>query len=502
MLEFVFLSSTSTYLLWAVVSLLVLQLLYSSFSSQDEKKEPPGPRPLHLLGNLLQLDLKRLDRSLFNLSKKYGPVFTVYIGYKKVVVLAGYSAVKQALLHHAEEFGDREVTPLFYDFSKGHGILFSNGETWKEMRRFALATLKDFGMGKRLSEGKIIEECHYLIEEFEQHKGKAFNNTQAIKYASSNIIYAIMFGKRFGYKDPILRAMVDRDDESIHLTGSPSIMLYNVFPWLGPFISNWRKLMENVEANRVEILNKIEDLKNTLIPDMCRCFVDAFLHHKQNLEGPKSKNSQYNDDNLVYTVMNLLAAGTETTGNTIQWCLLFMAKYPDVQDQVQEEIDRVVGSRQVQVEDRKNLPYTDAVIHESQRLANIVPMSIPHKTSRDVTFQGYFIKKGTTVFPLLTSVLYDEGVWERPQTFNPSHFLDAKGKFIRRDAFMAFSAGRRVCLGESLARMELFLFLTSLLQHFRFTPPPGVTEDELELTPVVGFTLTPSPHQLCAVSRQ
>ena len=60
--------------------------------------------------------------------------------------------------------------------------------------------------------------------------------------------------------------------------------------------------------------------------------------------------------------------------------------------------------------------------------------------------------------------------------------------------------GRRACLGEGLARMELFLFFTSLLQRFRFTPPPGVTEEELDLTPAVGFTLNPSPHQLCAVS--
>uniref|UniRef100_A0A3Q3IIH4 Cytochrome P450 2K1-like n=2 Tax=Monopterus albus TaxID=43700 RepID=A0A3Q3IIH4_MONAL len=170
-------------------------------------------------------------------------------------------------------------------------------------------------------------------------------------------------------------------------------------------------------------------------------------------------------------------------------------------DQVQEELSRVVGSRRVQVEDRKNLPYTDAVIHESQRLANILPMAIPHKTSRDVTFQGYFIKEGTTVFPLLTSVLYDESEWQSPHTFNPSHFLDKDGKFIRRDAFMPFSAGRRMCLGEGLARMELFLFFTSLLQCFRFTPPPGVTEEELDLTPVVGLTLAPSPQKLCAVSR-
>uniref|UniRef100_A0A3B5LWW8 Uncharacterized protein n=1 Tax=Xiphophorus couchianus TaxID=32473 RepID=A0A3B5LWW8_9TELE len=156
----------------------------------------------------------------------------------------------------------------------------------------------------------------------------------------------------------------------------------------------------------------------------------------------------------------------------------------------------------VHVEDRKHLPYTDAVIHEIQRLCNISPMAVPHKTSRDVTFHGYFIKKGTTVIPLLTSVLYDESEWESPHTFNPSHFLDKEGRFIKRDAFLPFSAGRRVCLGESLARMEIFLFFTSLLQHFRFIPPPGVSEDDLDLTPAVGFTIPPSPHELCAISRQ
>ncbi|XP_070703566.1 uncharacterized protein [Pempheris klunzingeri] len=495
-------SCTSASLLAAIVGLLVLHLFCSSCNPQGKKREPPGPKPLPLLGNLLQVDLKRLDSSLLDLSKKYGPVFTVWLGLKRVVVLAGYRTVKQALVNNAEEFGDREVTPIFYDFNKGHGILFSNGDSWKEMRRFALTTLRDFGMGKRISEGKIIEECRFLIEEFEQYEGKAFDNTQAICYATSNIISAIMFGKRFEYKDPVFQAMVERDHESIRLTGSAPILIYNMFPWLGPFLKNWRDLMKNVEADKQDTQSIIADLKETLNPDMCRCFVDAFLTRKRNLEESQIKDSHYHDDNLIYSVINLFAAGTDTTGNTLQWCLLFMAKYPHIQDQVQEELSRVVGSRQVRVEDRKNLPYTDAVIHETQRLANIVPMAIPHKTSRDVTFQGYFIKEGTTVFPLLTSVLYDEGEWESPLTFNPSHFLDKDGTFMRRDAFMPFSAGRRMCPGEGLAKMELFLFFTSLLQRFRFTPPPGATEDELDLTPMVGFTLTPSPHELCALSHR
>ncbi|XP_078140581.1 cytochrome P450 2K1-like [Centroberyx gerrardi] len=494
-------SCSSVSLLGAAVFLLVLYLFSSSFSSQEKGKEPPGPKPLPLLGNLLQLDLKRPYHTLWELSKKYGSVFTVYFGPKKVVVLAGYKTVKEALVNHAEEFGDRDIIPLITEMNEGHGILFANGDSWKEMRRFALTNLRDFGMGKKASEEKIIEESHNLIEVFEKYKGKAFDTTQSVNYAVSNIICSIVYGSRFEYDNPDFTTMVDRANENIRLVGSPSIQVYNTFPWLGKWFGNRKRIQNIAVANRNQMTELIRGLQETLNPQMCRGFVDSFLVRKQSLEESGNMNTHYHKENLLKTVGNLFNAGTDTTGTTLRWGLLLMAKYPNIQDQVQEELSRMIGSRQVRVEDRKNLPYTDAVIHEIQRLANIVPMSLPHKTSQDVTFQGYFIKKGTTVYPLLTSVLYDETEWESPRTFNPAHFLDKDGKFVKRDAFMPFSAGRRVCLGESLARMELFLFFTSLLQRFCFTPPPGVTEDELDLTPAVGLTLNPSFHKLCAVCR-
>ncbi|XP_017280814.1 cytochrome P450 2K1 [Kryptolebias marmoratus] len=500
MLEDIFQSPTSVSLFGVFVALLLLHLLHSTFSSQ-KRPEPPGPRPLPVFGNLFQVDLKRLDQSLFNLSKTYGPVFQVYFGPKKVVVLAGYRTVKEALLNQADEFGNREITPILNDLTQGHGILFSNGDSWKEMRRFALSTLRDFGMGRKMSEEIIIEECGYLIKEMEQYGGEAFNNTQAINYAASNVISALMFGKRFEYKDPVFQNMVERDNETIHLMGTASIMMYDLFPWLGPFFKNWRNLMKNNEDSLADLKKLIADLKETLDPEICRCFVDAFLIRKKHLKDDEVKNSHYHDENLLYTVDDLFAAGTDTTATTLKWGLLYMAKFPHIQRCVQEELSRVVGSRQVRIEDRKNLPYTDAVIHEIQRFANIAPMALPHTTSNDLTFQGYVVKEGTTVFPLLTSVLYDESEWESPHSFNPPHFLNDEGKFIRRDAFMPFSAGRRACLGESLAKMELFLFFASLLQHFHFTPPPGVSEDEVDLKPVVGLTLTPKPQRLCAVHR-
>ncbi|XP_041858959.1 cytochrome P450 2K1-like isoform X1 [Melanotaenia boesemani] len=484
------------------IVLLVLYLFPATSTSAVLGKEPPGPRPLPLLGNLLQLDLKRPYKTLCELSKKHGSVFTVYFGPKKVVVLAGYKTVKEALVSYAEEFGDRDISPIFYDINRGHGILFANGDSWKEMRRFALATLRDFGMGKRVAEEKILEECGHLIQTFEKHDGKPFDTTCPINYAASNIISSIVYGSRFEYNDPRFRNLVSRAKETIHITGSVTIQLYNMFPWLVKWIKNRRVILRNVKKTVRDVKDLIQHLKGTLNPQICRGLVDCFLIRKQKEEDSCVMNTNFNEDNLVFTVTNLFAAGTDTTATTLSWCLLLMARYPHIQDQVQEELARVIGSREVRVDDRKNLPFTDAVIHETQRMANIIPMSLPHKTSRDVIFQGYFIKEGTTIFPLLSSVLYDESEWESPYTFNPFHFLDKEGKFIRRDAFLPFSAGRRVCLGESLAKMELFLFFTSLLQRFRFTPPPGVSVEELNLTPATGFVLAPSPHELCAVSLQ
>lgn len=116
------------------------------------------------------------------------------------------------------------------------------------------------------------------------------------------------------------------------------------------------------------------------------------------------------------------------------------------------------------------------------------------------TFIEAFIAKqelGTIIIPLLTSVLYDPRHWENPYQFNPNHFLDAEGKFVKKEAFVPFSIGRRVCVGESLVKMELFIFFTGLLQKFTFSAPPGISECDLVLDADPCFTIRPQPHLEC-----
>ncbi|KAJ1149051.1 hypothetical protein NDU88_001870 [Pleurodeles waltl] len=166
---------------------------------------------------------------------------------------------------------------------------------------------------------------------------------------------------------------------------------------------------------------------------------------------------------------------------------------------VQEEIDRVLGSEHSNTGHRKRMPYTDAIIHEVQRFGNIVPLGVPRETTVDVNFKGYFIPKGTHIIPLLESVLYDRTQFAKPEEFNPQHFLDSDGRFLKNDALMSFGAGRRMCIVKTLATTELFVFFTSLLQKFILRLPPGVTH--IDLTPAIGFTTPPLPFELCALPR-
>ncbi|KAF1387217.1 hypothetical protein PFLUV_G00103070 [Perca fluviatilis] len=133
-----------------------------------------------------------------------------------------------------------------------------------------------------------------------------------------------------------------------------------------------------------------------------------------------------------------------------------------------------------------------AVIHEVQRIANTVPLSVPHCTTKDTELMGYSIPRGTLIIPNLTSVLNEEGQWKFPNEFNPENFLNDQGEFVKPEAFMPFSAGPRMCLGEGLARMELFLIMVTLLRKFKFIWPEDAGEPDY--TQVYGVTLTPKPY--------
>uniref|UniRef100_A0A8C6S139 Cytochrome P450, family 2, subfamily r, polypeptide 1 n=1 Tax=Nannospalax galili TaxID=1026970 RepID=A0A8C6S139_NANGA len=180
-------------------------------------------------------------------------------------------------------------------------------------------------------------------------------------------------------------------------------------------------------------------------------------------------------------------------------CLPLFMKMTKMGGQVHKEIDLIMGpSRRPSWDDKRKMHYTEAVLHEVLRFCNIVPLGIFHATSEDAVVRGYSIPKGTTVITNLYSVHFDEKYWKDPDMFYPERFLDSNGYFTKKEALVPFSLGRRHCLGEQLARMEMFLFFTALLQRFHLHFPHELVPN---LKPRLGMTLQPQSYLICAERR-
>ncbi|TSP36130.1 Cytochrome P450 2D11 [Bagarius yarrelli] len=286
------------------------------------------------------------------------------------------------------------------------------GPGWRAHRRFDLMTLRNFGMGKQSMETRILAEIEHMVARLEKNVGSTMNPQTLFHDAASNIIYLVLISTRYDYEDKTLKE-----------------------------------------------------------------YVRMFVQITKMLNGPWGMGidgSSFNEMQLVMHLLDLHVAGTDTTANTLLTAFLYLITHPDVQEKCQQEIDEVLdGKVHVSFEDRHNMPYTQAVIHECQRVA----------------------RTGTLIITDLSSVLSEEGQWKFfLRNLTPSNFLNEQGQFEKPEAFLPFSAGPRMCLGEGLARMELFLILVTLLRHFQFVWPDNAGTPDF--TPVYGITLTPKPYEM------
>ncbi|KAK7796922.1 hypothetical protein U0070_011431, partial [Myodes glareolus] len=400
---------------------------------------PPGPRPLPLVGNLLQMDRGGLLNSFMQLREKYGDVFTVHLGPRPVVMLCGTEAIREALVDQAEAFSDRGTIALFEPIVQTYGVVFASGERWKTLRRFSLATMKNFGMGKRSVEEQIQEEARRLVEELRKSQGAPLDPTFLFQCITANIICSIVFGERFDNKDRQFLRLLDLIYQSMSLTSSFSGQMFELYSgFLKYFPGTHRQIHKILQEILEYIDHSVEKHRATLDPNNPRDFIDTFLIRME--EEKSNQHTEFHHQNLMISVLSLFFAGTESSSITLRFGFLLMLKYPHVAEKVQKEIDQVIGShRPPTLDDRNKMPYTDAVIHEIQRVADNAPIGMPHKVTKDTSFRGYLLPKNTEVYPILSTALHDPRYFEQPDAFNPDHFLDASGALKKNEAFMPFS---------------------------------------------------------------
>ncbi|XP_019358958.1 PREDICTED: cytochrome P450 2J2-like [Gavialis gangeticus] len=460
---------------------------------------PPGPTPLPIIGNLWLLDFKLQRETLVKLTNIYGNIYTVWMGQTPLIVLNGYRAVKDGLISHSEETSGRPLTPFFRDLMGEKGIFLTSGHTWKQQRRFVMTILRSLVLGKNSLERRIQEEAHHLIEDFANENGKPFDPHTPVVHGIANVICAVVFGHRFSSEDESFNRLIKAIYFIIYFQATNWGRMYDAFPWfMHRFPGPHQQAFAYSDFMHSLVMNEVQSHKEKWKGDDPQDLIDFYLAHiAKNKNDPTST---FNEDNMVQTTVDLLLGGTETTTATLYWALLYMVQYPDIQGKVQKELEAVLEPSQViYYKDRKNLPYTNAVIHEILRHSNITAVGAPRQCVKDATVLGYHIEKGTIVLPNLHSVVYDPEYWETPWKFNPNHFLDSDGKFVNNEAFLPFSAGHRVCLGEQMARIELFIFFANLLRAFTFHLPDGVKK--INLGYILGAILKPHPYRLRAIRR-
>ncbi|XP_060709740.1 cytochrome P450 1A1 [Hemiscyllium ocellatum] len=501
------LSVTEVLLGLAVFSLIVLVIHRRRVRILPQGlKEPPGPSSLPLIGRNLQLGLNPHLR-LTALSKQYGDIFQIQIGSRPVVVLSGQDTLKQALVRQGDDFAGRPDLYSFRFINDGQSLTFSKdySEVWRVRRKLAQSALRTFATDEcRNSTHSCLLEEHVsgeaqrlvgIFTELTRSRG-AFDPVRYIVVSVANVICALCFGKRYDHSDQEFVGVLSLADEFVKTaaSGNPADFV-PILRFLPGF--SMRNFI-NVNTQFTNFIKKIVTQHyNTFDKDNIRDITDSLIDHCQDKKMDENANIQVSDEKIVGLVNDLFGAGFDTITTGLSWTIMYLVKYPDIQKKVQEEIDENIGrARSPQISDKLLLPFTEAFILESFRHSSFVPFTIPHCTTKDVTLNGYFIPKDTCVFVNQWNVNHDSSLWKDPFTFCPQRFLNPDGKSINKaesDKVLLFGMGKRRCIGESIGRIEIFLFFTALVQQLQFEKKPG---QDIDMTPQYGLTMK---HKRCEV---
>ncbi|KAL5710073.1 trans-cinnamate 4-monooxygenase [Ranunculus cassubicifolius] len=444
-------------------------------------KLPPGPFPVPIFGNWLQVGDDLNHRNLTDLAKKFGEIFLLRMGQRNLVVVSSPDLAKEVLHTQGVEFGSRTRNVVFDIFTgKGQDMVFTvYGEHWRKMRRimtvpfFTNKVVQQYRFGWEDEISRVVDD----VKKMPEASTVGIVLRKRLQLMMYNLMYRIMFDRRFeSEEDPLFLKLKALNGERSRLAQSFEYNYGDFIPILRPFLRGYLKICKDIKERRIQLfkdyfLDERKKLNSTVPADNngLKCAIDHILDAE--------KKGEINEDNVLYIIENINVAAIETTLWSIEWGLAELVNHPQIQQKLRNELDTILGPGvQITEPDVYKLPYLQAVVKETLRLRMAIPLLVPHMNLYDAKLNGYDIPAESKILVNAWWLANNPETWNKPEEFRPERFLEEEAKVEANGndfRYLPFGVGRRSCPGIILALPILGLSIGRLVQNFELLPPPG-----------------------------
>lgn len=478
----------------AIVAVVLVRIVVMIiFPSKPKLNLPPGPQGWPIVGTLFETRGPKTHKILTNLSKEYGPIYTLKTGLRYFIVVTSADIAYEALVKDSQNFSSRPKLQSrlnYTGFRSVNSALY--GPYWRGTRKNLVSHV--------LSTKQVASFAPFREEELDnlitRVKSEAAKNDNVVSFLSQCrfTVFSILLHVCFGMK--FTDSAVEELDEILKrllIILAPQVI--DFLPFVQPFSKHRAECQALLQRVRKMFRPIIEEHRQQKERGVATGdYVDALLA----LE--KDKDLQLVETDILGLLGEVLTAGTDTTANTLEWTMGNLIQHPEMQARVYEEIQSVAGDRPVSEADIDRLPYLQAVVKEALRKHPPLPFGIVHGVSKQCKLRGYDLPEDAMFLYHVQAIQNDPENWTNPDQFNPERFLepnvnhDMTGSHgVESFHLIPFGAGRRICPGMSLGLKHAHLLLGRLIQKFEWSHPiPGQDvdfEEHLQFTIVMSNPL-------------
>ncbi|ODN04935.1 Cytochrome P450 18a1 [Orchesella cincta] len=482
---------------------ITMLIVVSAYYDLRDKNYPPSAVGLPIFGYLPMLNQKTPYTTLKDLATHYGKVFSIYLGSVYTVVISDVKLIREAL--NLDNFHEKTPLILANGVANGKGILMAESDRWKQHRFFLMSTLKSLSSTKGKSsrvvlEDKIQNSLSDFIQDIKESTGNACDIRPALKHSIGSLMFDVVIGMRPKKGDPNWGKLQNTIPNQLNMMSVTSSN--NFVPLLrkfSKFTDAIGKLLKGKDEAAKLYENCVENFPKADSNNF-QSIVEAYIAEAKRRDG--KTDDSFSADQISQVLLDTLAMSWETTLDSVHWLFVYLAMYPEVQENILREMDCVLGSNRedLSLESCNKLTYTEAVIMEVWRHRPVLPMGLPHCAAERTKIGNYWISEGTLVVPLIYAVHRDQRYWEKPDDFIPERHLNDDGTIRKSEYFIPFQTGKRACIGEEFAQWTVLLFLVKMMNDFKISFPKGIKYNQEDL-PDFCVTSSPPPYRLILEAR-